>query len=300
MSSRALPAPASADAVAVKFKSGLDLSALTFVDGSYNSLVIPKARLDGADLRRANFQEANLSGASLIGANAARAIFTKANLTGAILTNANFRDAVLNAAILTGADARGCSFSPGTNLKDATVTGLKVDRRALRMLGPAHAGLTDADLAALKVDDDQAKLTTHFGGFWSTLHLLALSIFLLPYLVFAVRSYVAAAIVPCVPPACRSLRWALWDYIATGGSGSELDWVAITLFVLILLYNISRAMLVFKAKSLALAENAAGIPQQFVLRRQWWLAYQLCTWLVWVNAALVLVHALRFLDTPVH
>jgi hypothetical protein len=291
---------AAADAVTAKFAVDRDLRDLTLRDGAYNSLVLPGAQLEGVDLRRTNFQEANLSGASLAGVDATRAIFTKANLSGANLNNANLRDAVLNSANLTGADARGCSFTPTTNLRGAIVTGLKIDRRALRMLGASHAGLTDADLAELIVDDDQAKLTMHFGGFWSALHLAALSIFILPYLIFAIRRYVEAAIIPCRPPACRSLREALWHYIATGGSGAKLDWVAITIFALLLLYNVSRAMLVFKAKALVLAESAAGIPQQFVLRRQWWVAYQLCTWLVWVNAGLVLMHAYRFLDTPVH
>jgi uncharacterized protein YjbI with pentapeptide repeats len=122
-----------------------------------------KSRLDGVVLRRTNFQEANLSGSSLVGVDATRAIFTKANLSGVNLQTANLQDAALNSANLSDADVRGCSFTPHTNLNGATVTGLKIDRRALRMLGETHGGLTDANLAELNIYDDQAKLTTHFG-----------------------------------------------------------------------------------------------------------------------------------------
>jgi len=293
------PPPATREALEAQHANNAGLRSLILTDGHYDGIVLQNARFDGMDLRRAIFQDANLVGASLVGVNAVRATFTKAKLGGADLRTGDFTDAQFNSADLSHADVRGCWFSPDTNFNGATVTGLKIDRRALRMLGNDHAGMTAADLAELQIEDDQVKLTTHFGGFWTVLHLMAVTIFVLPYVIFSIRRYVTAQILPCAPPHCTSLREALWDYIVTGGTNDSLDLRAIVLFFLLLLYNVFRASLVFKARSLKLAEEAAGIPRQFVLSGYWKAAYYGCQWLVWVNLSLVLWHAYHFLGTPV-
>jgi hypothetical protein len=295
----AAPPPTARLEVEAQYAKNKDLRSLALSDGTYDGIQIPQARLDGLDLRRANLQDANLTGANLSRSQAIRAVLTKAQLVGADLRSADLRDAQLNSADLSRADVRGCWFSPATNLKGTRVTGLKIDRRALRMLGADHGGLTAADLADLEVDDDQVKLTTSFGGFWTVLHLLAVTLFLLPYVAFLVRRYVTAQLLPCVPPDCVTLRGALWEYIVSGGRNEGIDWLALALFVLIFLYNVFRASLVYKARSLKLTEEAAGIPRSFVLRGYWRVAYYGCQGLVWLNLSLVLWHVYHFLGTPV-
>lgn len=277
-----------------------DLRSLCLRDGKYASIQLAGARLDGMNLRRTVLQDANLNNSQLVDVVAVRAILTAAKLNNADLRNADLRDAQLLSADLTGADVRGASFTPETNLKGALVQGLKIDRRALRMLGDSHGGLTAADLAALDVHDDQVKLTTSFGGFWSLVHLIAVTVFLLPYLAFAVRRYVAAQIVPCEPPMCTTLRQAIWNYIVTGGQGTQTDWLALGIFSLLLLYSVFRVSLVYKSRSLSLAEAAVGLPRQFVLRGYWWVAYYGCQFLFLLNLFLVLIHAYHLLDTQVH
>ena len=75
--------------------------------------------------------------------------------------------------------------------------------------------------------------------------------------------------------------------------------MAISIFILLLFYNVFRMSLVYKARSLELAERASGMPRQFVLSGYWKLAYYGCQVLVWVNFLLVLVHAYKLLDMKV-
>lgn len=298
-SAAALPPPVARVDVETQYSQNKDLRGLVLAGGVYDRIMIPGARLDGMDFRRTNLQEADLTGARLMGVTAIRAVFTKACLSRADLRTANLKDAMLNSADLSQADVRGCSFSPQTNLKGANVAGLKIDRRALRMLGGDHAGLNAADLAELEVHDDQVKLTTSFGGFWTVLHLLAVTLFFMPYVVFVIRRYVMAQILPCEPADCTTLRAALGQFIVSGGRNDGVDWVALTIFALLLLYNVFRASLVFKARSLKLTEEAVGIPRSFVLSGYWWVAYYGCQVLVWVNLTLVIWHVYHFLGTPV-
>lgn len=291
---------ASREELIASYEKGFDLRGLCLRDGKYDSVQIQKSRLDAMDLSRTVFQDVNLSGASLVGAIAKRAIFTNANLSDANLSKADFRDADLNFANLTRADVRGCTFTPDTNLRGATVTRLKIDRRALRMLGAIHGGLTDADLAEIDIHDDQIRVATAFGGIWGLFHLVAVSVFLLPYIGFLISRYVAAQMRQCEFPNCVSLREAFWMFIVTGGKGEETDWIGIVIFGLLLFYSVFRVSLVFKSNKLSLIESASGIPRQFVLSGYWWIAYHGSRVLVWVNLCLILIHAYILLETPVH
>jgi hypothetical protein len=299
MASTPTPAPASRAELIAQYNKDRDLRALILRDGHYDGVDIPEARMDGLDLRRSIFQEANLANASLIGVDATRAIFTKADLTGAKLARACFNDTQLNAAKLDGADFRGGTFSQGTNLRGASVTGLKINQRTLRMLNSERGGMSEAHQAELHVYDDQAKLLSHFGGFWNTLQLIGLALFVLPYVLFVLRKLIAEKAVPCDKD-CTSLGHAMWTYIATGGTGVHYDVFALVTFLLLLIYNVFRGTLVFKASTLKLASETSGVPVDYVPSGYWWIAYQGARALVWVNLALALWHLIDLFMIPVH
>ncbi len=85
----------------------------------------PTAVGKGANLSRANFKQADLTGTDFTGCNLESANFTAANLSGCNFTGANlakssFNGANLSAAILTGANLAGVDFS-------ATVTAEATD-----------------------------------------------------------------------------------------------------------------------------------------------------------------------------
>jgi len=291
--------PATIEEIYARYERDRDLRTLKLRDGQYDGIEIPGALLSGVDLRRSNFQDSDLSGAELTCVRATRALFTKADLSGADLRSSNFTDAQFNAATLDSADFRGCTLSPDTNLKDASVKKLKMDRRTLSMLGASRGGMTDAALAQLEIDDDRAKLTTHFGGFWTRLHLMAVVIFALPFVLFVLRKIAGAAFAPCTQD-CTSLGSALLRYMLTGGNEASANFTAISIAVLLLIYNVLRGTLVYKEHSLALADKARGIPQDFQLTGYWWLAYRGTQALFWVNLTLLLTHIYQLFSIQVH
>ena len=299
-SSEAPEAPSTAvsrEELIAAFNAKQDLRKLLLADGRYDREQLPNAKLNDVDLRRTNFQDAKLGEADFRGVIAVRAIFTKADLHKADLRGADFRDALFTGADIRGADLRGCTFSAGTDFNGAKVQGAKIDRQSLRLLGHNRGKLSDGDIASMEIHDDLVKLTTGFGGFWSFLHLFAVVVFLIPYVAFTLRRYVESQLVACQD--CISLRKAIWNYVVTGGKPEGQDTVALVIFFLLLLYNAFRASLVYKAQALRLAESAAGFPTMFTLRGYWLVAYYGCQVLVWLNLALVGLHAYRFLDSPV-
>lgn len=267
-------------------------------DAQLDRIGLPGAILDDKDLRRINLQEADLTGASLKGVVAVRGTFTKATLISADLRHADLQGAAFNSADLTRADLRGCKLSPETNFTNAVVTGMVIDLHALRSLGAQRGGLTDGAIGTMVIHDDRVKITQGFGGFWSVLHLLAVVVFLLPYVVFGVRSYVGAQLRPC-DDGCIALRQAVWQYILTGGS-PQIDVLGLVIFALLAAYNVFRVALVYKVQSIRLVESASGMPQAFTLNGWWWLAYHGCQVLVWINLALVAWHSFELMATRVH
>jgi hypothetical protein len=285
--------------VLTQFASNTDLRGLNLVDGQYTKLVLPGALLDGVELFRTVLQEADLSNASVRGVHAVRAICVSANFRGADLTDGNWAHADLSYADLRDADLRGCNLSPQTNLKGAQVSGMRIDLQSLRMLGAQRGGLTEGDLATLEISDDQTKLTASFGGFWTTLHVLAFTLFLLPYVIFCIHRYIASWLTNCQVHECVPLRQALGHYIVTGGAGDEIDWLALILFFLLLAYNAFRISLVYKARALGLNERASGIRRNFHLAGYWRWAYEGVHILIWINLTLAMVHIYHFLAIPV-
>ena len=82
------------------------------------------ADLSGANLRRADLSGADLSGADLSGADLRRADLSGADLSGADLSDANLSGADLSDANLSGANLSGADLS-GADLSGADLSGAK-------------------------------------------------------------------------------------------------------------------------------------------------------------------------------
>jgi len=93
----------------------LDLSKVSLPDTSFVESKLKKANFQNSDLSGANFGRADLTQVSLRGANLGRAYFTNANLQGADLRGANLSYATLSNANLKG-----------TNLCGTDLTGARV------------------------------------------------------------------------------------------------------------------------------------------------------------------------------
>ena len=99
---------------------------------------LSEAQLNGADLRRINFQGVNLCGANLRSAHLIEANLRKADLFGAALCQANLSQATLQKANLFGANLWG------VNLQRANLTGANLYSANLRRANVSQARLVRA------------------------------------------------------------------------------------------------------------------------------------------------------------
>jgi len=95
-----------------------------------------------ADLRHADMQGADLTGANLRHADLRGADLRGANLTGADLIHANLRYADLRGANLTGANLRGA------DLRSANLTGANMDYSCLPLWCGSKGMIVDKRIAA--------------------------------------------------------------------------------------------------------------------------------------------------------
>lgn len=97
-----------------------------------NPKVVPG--LNGTDLRRGSFREANLSRTDLSGANLSEADLRQANLREANLSGADLSKADLRRANLCEADLSGADLSQA-DLVGANLTGARLDLHEAKSMG---------------------------------------------------------------------------------------------------------------------------------------------------------------------
>lgn len=248
---------------------------------------IGRADLSGADLSGATLTNANLTGATLSGAD-----LSSADLTGAQLEGAN-----LNKANLTAADLLYIAVDSSTLLEGSSVLNCGIDRYTLESLNN-YGGLSRADLMTMDIEDGLARLRSSFSGFLQYLHLAALVLFVFPYVSFVLRHWTAAKFGLGDEEKTITLFEALLRYIVGGGAGWREGWSlswTFGLFLFSLTYNIARAVLLWKTKSLELAQEARGLPVSFSLTGSWHGVYQVARIGFWVNLGVVLLHTVHFL-----
>lgn len=83
------------------------------------------------DLRGANLNRTDLSGANLEGANLSRASFALSDFSGANLQNADLRETIFNGADLANADMRGADLT-GASLVGAYLKGALLDGKIIK------------------------------------------------------------------------------------------------------------------------------------------------------------------------
>jgi hypothetical protein len=142
--------------------SDADLSGANLSDAYLNNANLSDANLSGANFSNAYLSGANLSDAYLSGANLSDANFSGANLSGAILIGANLSGANLSGADLSGAILSDAYLS-GANLSGGDLSGavglpIATDAPA-RLLAVAQAALASHD--ALAMDKWHTCETTH-------------------------------------------------------------------------------------------------------------------------------------------
>lgn len=281
-----------------------------------------RANLTGADLRRAHLSHAVLQKSVLEGARFSEADLTKAQLNHARgeglifekadLSQADISDAQMANSDLRGANLRGAKFlranlvesnlldvqvDSATRFDDARVDGCRIYRHTLESLAN-YGGLASGDRMRMRIVDGLAVLRRSYSGFTQWLHLIALTVFLFPYAWFIVTHWVVARFnldaVEVIP------FWkAILRFIWNGGVHWEVGWdwnaLPFSMFVVALLYNVLRLILLWKTKTLELQEQASGLPVPFTLLGWWGRLYRASIVGLYINLLAVLAHTCHFL-----
>jgi uncharacterized protein YjbI with pentapeptide repeats len=150
------------------FGRGLDYRGWRFVGASFDGAIMPKVRLDRADLSDASFIRADLTNASLVGAKLARTMLVEADLRAADLSCINTRSCSLLAQqaappaqtqTRTTPVAKACSGSfDGPKLNNAILTGATLAEANLNNASLQNATIVNLK-AASKADLSGADLT---------------------------------------------------------------------------------------------------------------------------------------------
>lgn len=266
----------------------------------------------GTDFSFAKFEGADLREATLDGANMSRAIFSTgilaaikpakecqwevegvrilrpaARLDRAILDNAMF-----DGAMLVAVDLSGVGVNHKTSFAGADVRLAKFEKLQLEKMKD-KGGLQAGQLLDTIIIDPVAELRYHYSGFWQWVHLLALLAFLAPYLVFLGKSYLKARFLPHSEESVTILS-ALCEYMYTGGTGQGPTWSFVAALFSIG-YNVLRAVMLLKTKTLEHQQICTGLPAKFSLTGRWGTAFKVGKVLFWVNVAVVAMHGLHFL-----
>lgn len=273
--------------------------------------VLTGAQFSGADLNHADisnancnstsFGNANLQSASFHNTKLHSARFQQANLTDAQFAGASLVDAHFAKSNLTRANLQGASVNFETNFAGAEVVDCRIDRHTLESLNN-YGGLTPGDRMMMITVDDVGSLRVSYSGFWQWIHLAALATFLSPYLFFILSSVIKLRFDLFDGDDTIPLWKALLRFICNGGEGLDgwhPNYYALGLFVLGFLYNILRAVLLWKTKTLELQQESSGLPARFSLTGKWYWLYQTARWGFFGNLLIVILHTMHFLTTEI-
>lgn len=254
--------------------------------------------LSHADLSGLDLVGFNLSGVKFNGADLSKAILVDTDLSNAKLNQTNLESAGFGGANLSNANLRGATLK-NTRFDGCNVDGCTIERLGLESLVD-YGGLTKGQRMKMVIVDDAATLRRSYTGFWQWIHLIALIIFLTPYLWFVGENYAEASFTQ--PQNGVKLWRALLTYIWNGGEnlteGYKLNLWPFTAFIVAAIYNLLRFFLLWKAKSLELEEQVRGLPANFSFEHHmiWKRFYISMNVLFWFSILSILISIGHFMN----
>ncbi len=256
----------------------VELAGKQFAAVDLSKMILPNADLENTKIERSNLSEANLQNASLL--------------------NTKF----LNVD-LTNADLRGATVNSSTEFQACTMDGCQIYRYTLECLSPDCGGLTVGQRIGMRIYDDVATLRNAYSGFLQWMHLFSLFAFLFPYLWFIGEQWGRAKFVTAPATEWLPLWNALGRFIFNGGvdwqDGYIFHW-SFLIFLFALVYNLLRAGLLAKTKSLELVEQSSGLPAIFNMEEDTWCKipwrylYEVSRFGFYANLIVVLINLLHF------
>lgn len=284
--------------------SDMDLSNFDFNNTNLKGTNLENADLSNADLSNSRSDEAtNLKGTSLENANLRKAKFYGVDFTNASLRNADLRGSKLNQNIMDGVDLTNIKADLTTYIGQiGSCKGCIIKRYTLDSLDNAdpNRGFKSSNKKDMIILDDLGTLKLSFSGFWKMVHIVALALFVFPYIFFLFKCWSIANGVMLFnyepsPNNTSTIGGELWEYFYTSGelNGEWSYWVIIS-FALIL-YNLSRTILLWKTIKLEHKQIVTGLPVYFEMTRSWKVIYYITNYGMYLNIILAIIHTIKFL-----
>lgn len=270
-----------------------------FSSASLSDSQFIEASLKSADLRNTEIHNCNFSRANLSKANLSDSALNKSELVRSLLSEAKLHATKFEGGSISYADLRKANFNHKTIFNAVETSNTQVDSYSLEFLKD-YGGLSNGDRMKMIIHNDVARLRLSYSGFLSWVHLLALGIFVGPYLWFLIENWTVAQFNQINNESSISLGEALLRYIFNGGKdwqhGWHLHWSFAT-FLGGLLYNLLRATLLIKTKRLELYQESTGLPPAFSFEgSRWGMCFHLANILSGVILLTAVLHLFHFLQ----
>jgi uncharacterized protein YjbI with pentapeptide repeats len=253
---------------------------------------------DSAAISHTKFTACSFSGPMFRDRTLKNSEFHSCTLTKVDFTDADLRGTRMNECDLAESLFLGIDVDSNTRFDRCVVTRARFDRHTLESLDN-YGGLTKGQRMHLRTIDGALLLRQSYTGFWQWLHLFALILFVAPYAFRLFMDGLRSGTCP-VGDQCPTMLDRLWESIYTGGAmnGVLAPW-QVGIFIFLLLYNLLRALLLYKAKTLELQETASGVPVIFSWSGAWRQLYRVAQAGFWFNVTLAVFHAFVFLERTV-
>ena len=294
------------------------------------------------DLSGLDFSHRNLSGIDFENTNLKGTKFDGTNLSGSILIkvtadkNTSFKGATLDKSVFDSATLNCVDFENATfieanlsntrfyqaNLKNVDLTKVIVNERTrfdyinecenckiekitlnnLEKKDGNIGGFYNSELKRMSIEDDFGKLKLSFSGFWTSLHLFSLSLFIFPYTFFLFKlwsiSYGFNLFEP-MPATTYTIGEMFWEYIYSAGAlDGKFSYLSLIVFTLVL-YNLCRVVLLWKTLTMEHLEEVTGLTNDYFKLNWWWgTLYKIVTFGMAINLILIFINTINFLSRP--
>ena len=185
-----------------------------------------------------------------------------------------------------------------TKLETVSVINTRISRQVLERMKD-YGGLTIGRRRQMEIVDDIMTLRQSFSGFWNKLHFFAMSIFLAPYIWFLAKQWFLANIGEEVTNKLTSpIIINLIRFIVSGGD-TWREWqpafFPISLFLLALIYNAVRGILLVKSITLEHKQIIQGFYPEFALVGKWKAVYKSYKLFGIIAIVVLVLHTFMFL-----
>lgn len=271
----------------------------------------PNVNLSYTDFAYAKFKDSSITNIDFSHSNFQNAHFDDTNCF-----DVNYKVSNFSGTIFSKCEIDGCNFKDSVashNTKFHNLESIKnsiISRNTINQLDDNRGGLQLSHLQEMDVEDDLADLKFEFSGFWRIIHAVALSLFLFPYVFFLFKCWsISEGMRLFTVPVGWSVEDRIWsklgEYFWTGGNlNGEFSWIFMISLVLFL-YNVLRALLMFKEVSLEHKEVVSGLPVKFSFedvfyrKVKWKHLFFAMKYGMYFNITLAIFHFAVFINKPI-